>query len=158
MSLIARASVLLLVCSGLTGCGFFPSDPTNPDVGVIALPSGQLEVKIPLCPGTSVTAVSASVFAKEDGEPERPMWRASGFANQIGVIVLGEKPASGKASGSLPSAVGKRYLAISWSAPQGGPDTVVTLADALKSAPPTGEFWTWNGARSAAWIDSQLHC
>lgn len=137
---------------------FLPSDPKSPSVGVRVLSTGDLEVKIPICHGTPVSEVDATLYDRIDKQPENPDWSRGGISSGNGIVTLGGSSGPGSAKGTLPDVRKFRYLYIGYSEGAGGSGAVIDLKAALAAGSTGGRYWTEQGEMTAEQIDSTGNC
>ncbi|NTW39414.1 MAG: hypothetical protein HGA44_05925 [Cellulomonadaceae bacterium] len=74
--LVPLSAMLFCTAAALGGCGYLPSDPESPPVG-IRLDDGVLSVVVPRCADDAV--LSAAVWARSEASSPPPRWTGSGF-------------------------------------------------------------------------------
>jgi hypothetical protein len=137
------------------------SDPVPPVVGA-RVEGGTIVVKFPVCPTDVIRRVEVTDFDDDTSANPRVLWWASNPTSpsaKAGVARLWsgegfERHAPEPARSAIP-----RNLDVEYSDPSGdGLGGVFALRTVAAAKLKAGQYWTYDGPRTAAEIDAQLGC
>jgi len=144
-----------------TGCALAPSDPLPFHFGA-RLVGGEVQIKIPLCPGEKIIGVSvADADDTADASP-RTLWSASQPADgtaEGGTISLWSGKGFNRSSRTPAVEQRPRHVDVEYTATSGdNSGAEIDLDQAAKAALKPDQFWTDAGPQTAEQINKQLKC
>ena len=134
------------------------SDPTTTILTGMRIDDSRISVKMPTCPTDEVGTVEVY-----NSDSEKLLWRASGPKTpegRHGAVTLWKVDDFLKASpGTQPKTLPNNLdVSVTFAGVEDGTGDVFNIRKVEAAHIPDGQYWTRDGARTAAQIDAQLTC
>ncbi|MFJ9250605.1 hypothetical protein [Streptomyces sp. NPDC101776] len=134
------------------------SDPATTILTGMRIDDSRISVKMPTCPTDKVGTVEVY-----NSDSEKLLWRASGpktAEGRQGAVTLWMaddflKASSGTQPRILPANLD---ISVTFAGADDGTGDVLNIREVKAAHIPDGQYWTRDGARTAAQIDAQLTC